>query len=223
MDDTRTQDLLERKDFRFEFKADDDGTIEGYGSIFGNEDLGGDVVESGAFAETLKERKPRLLWQHDTRQPIGAWTELKEDKKGLRVRGRLALGTQQGREAHELVKMEALEGLSIGYGIRPGGFEYDTDSHVRRLKSLDLWEVSLVTFPMNELAGIDTVKARLSRGEQVSKRDLERILRDAGFSRDQSRAICAKGFDGLAARDADGSSEVVKAFQDSLKRIISNA
>lgn len=124
--------------------------IEGYASLFGIPDQGGDVVAPGAYAASLKTmaaqgRRVRMLWQHDPAQPIGIWDEVNEDARGLRVKGRLLDGVARGREAAALITAGAIEGLSIGYRtIRA----HKTDAGQRLLTQLDLWEVSLVTFPM---------------------------------------------------------------------------
>ena len=131
----------------------EDGTgpvIEGYASLFGAPDRGGDVVAPGAYAASLKAmtaegRRVRMLWQHDPAQPIGIWDEVVEDARGLRVKGRLLDCVAQGREAAALIAAGAIEGLSIGYRtIRSA----KTEKGQRLLTELDLWEVSLVTFPM---------------------------------------------------------------------------
>ena len=131
----------------------EDGTgpvIEGYASLFGAPDRGGDVVAPGAYAASLKAmtaegRRVRMLWQHDPAQPIGIWDEVVEDARGLRVKGRLLDGVTRGREAAALIAAGAIEGLSIGYRtIRAT----TTDKGHRLLTELELWEVSLVTFPM---------------------------------------------------------------------------
>ncbi len=158
-----------------------------------------------------------MLWQHDWEQPIGVYTEAHEDDHGLFVRGQLALNTQKGREAHELLTMKALEGLSIGFAtIRD---EIDRSTGVRTLKELDLWEVSPVTFPMNERAAVTSVKARISRGELVSKRELECLLRDAGLSKHDAQALIATGYDGLRLRDADDDidADAIKRAMEALK------
>lgn len=187
----------------FELKElKEDGSFSGYGSIFGNVDLGDDIVEKGAFARSLKEHKaaksmPKLLWQHDTRQPIGIYTEMVEDEKGLYVEGQLALKTVQGAEAYELLKMGALGGLSIGYRVKT--YEYDTETYIRKLTDVDLWECSLVTFAMNPEAQVSGVK-----GAELTEREFEQILtRDAGFSRSQAIVIINDGFKSLkTTRDA---------------------
>jgi HK97 family phage prohead protease len=136
--------------------ADEAGVFTGYASIFGNVDQHGDVVVPGAFRKSLSERGNvvPLLWQHDTTEPVGV-IELVEDSKGLRVvRGEINLETAQGREAYALLKQGAIKGLSIGYQVVQDGWQ----GKVRQLKELKLMEVSLVTFPANELAGVTAIK-----------------------------------------------------------------
>ena len=128
----------------------DNAVIEGYASLFGQADQGGDVVEKGAYARSIKAlagdgRKVKMLWQHDPAQPIGVWDEVREDARGLWVKGRLLETTQKGREAMALIAAGAIDGLSIGYRAVKAG---RNDKGQRLLKELELWEVSLVTFPM---------------------------------------------------------------------------
>ena len=122
------------------------GRFEGYATLFDLPDEQGDRVAPGAFARSLAQRQTpvKLLWQHEPTQPIGVWESLTEDSKGLRVQGRLVLGTQLGSEAAALLAAGALDGLSIGYRVR----EAEQLPQGRRLLDLDLWEISLVTFPM---------------------------------------------------------------------------
>lgn len=126
-----------------------DGEFEGYASLFGQPDLGRDMVMPGAFAASLARRGARgvrMLWQHDPAEPIGAWLDLAEDARGLKVRGRLNLGVRRARDVHALMREGALDGLSIGFRVERAA--PDRVSGLRRLERLDLWEVSLVTFPM---------------------------------------------------------------------------
>ncbi|WP_333713730.1 HK97 family phage prohead protease [Yoonia sp.] len=124
-----------------------DGTvISGYASLFGAPDQGGDIVERGAYAASLaKGRGVKMLWQHDPAQPIGVWDEVREDAKGLWVKGRLLTDVAKGREAASLIAAKAIDGLSIGYRTLKARKD---DAGQRRLTELELWEVSLVTFPM---------------------------------------------------------------------------
>ena len=141
-----------------EIKADAEArTIEGMGSMFHNIDGGNDIVLPGAFSKSLQSRKPRMLWQHKTDHVIGVWDEMKETGEGLFMKGRI-LKTQLGNDAYELVKEGAITGLSIGYGVKSSSMDRKTG--VRQLKELDLHEVSIVTFPMNELATITRVKSK---------------------------------------------------------------
>jgi HK97 family phage prohead protease len=196
---------IEKKHLRVaaEIKASPEGVIEGYGSVFGNVDSYGDIVVAGAFAQTLKgDRAPAMLWQHNPDEPIGVWTEVREDKRGLVVKGQLALGTQRGREALELIKMGALSGLSIGYSTVKSSF--DEQSGIRSLLELDLWEVSPVTFPANEAARITSAKS--AEGIKTI-RDFENFLREQGFSRGAAAAIALHGFKATQGEPAAGSDE----------------
>ena len=171
----------------------DDGTIEGYGSVFGVRDAYDDVIAPGAYAQSLKAHKaegtmPAMLWQHDASVPIGVWLEMVEDAKGLRIKGRLALETVKGAEAYALLKMGALNGLSIGFVSKQ--WTYDRETDVRTLTEVELWEVSLVTFPANEAARITGVKAADLAGIKTI-RQAETALRDAGFSADAAKALIA--------------------------------
>lgn len=169
--------------------------FEGHGSIFGNVDLGGDIVMPGAFKRSLAQHKkagtlPQMFWMHRMDQVPGRWLEMEEDAKGLYVKGELA-DTPLGNEMRTLLKMKAVRGQSIGY--RTIDMDYDKDGN-RLLKEIDLWEVSLVSLAMNPLARVEGVKSRLSAaGEYVpTQREFERLLRDAGCSRKLAEAMAAK-------------------------------
>jgi HK97 family phage prohead protease len=154
-----------------------EGTIEGYASYFGGEpDSYGDIIAQGAYSKTLAQHAqegslPVMLCGHDMREPIGRWTDAKEDGRGLFVRGKLNLETDAGKRAHSHVKAGDVRGLSIGYSIYPDGYTYNDDG-TRTLKAIDLREISLVTIPAQRRAGITAVKSFSSRAE------LESILRD---------------------------------------------
>lgn len=131
--------------------------IEGYASLFNKSDRSGDVVEPGAYAKTLKEladscRTVKMLWQHDANEPIGVWDEVLEDDRGLFVRGRLLPEVGRAREAAALIEAGAIDGLSIGYRTRKA---IRNGKGQRLLSELELWEVSLVTFPMLPEARVD--------------------------------------------------------------------
>lgn len=166
------------------------GAFSGYGSVYGNVDDGGDIMLQNSFEKSLsdwqsKGRMPALLWQHDQRQPIGAYQKMTETHQGLYVEGTLALKTQKGQEAYELLKMKALSGLSIGYAVKDADFNSKTG--VQTIKQADLYEVSLVTFPMNDQARVASVKNIQEISDLTSA---ERYLRDAGgLSRREAKAF----------------------------------
>ncbi|WP_243267703.1 HK97 family phage prohead protease [Sulfitobacter sp. DSM 110093] len=143
---------LEHKFAKLGRVAEVDGGVEisGYASLFGAADQGGDLVEAGAYAACLTRAKSagrsiKMLWQHDPAQPIGVWDEVREDKRGLWVKGRLLSSVARGREAAALIEAGAIDGLSIGYRTVKAG---KNTKGQRLLSELELWEVSLVTFPM---------------------------------------------------------------------------
>lgn len=177
-----------------------DGSFSGYASLFGKVDLAKDVVERGAFAASLAKRGAagiRMLFQHDPAEPIGVWTEIREDARGLFVRGRLAGDVGRAREVLSLMRGKALDGLSIGF--RTVRAKADAAKGVRRILEADLWEISVVTFPMLPEARVAQVKGRLP-----TTREFERWLtRDAGLTRGEARMVIAKGFASLTReRDA---------------------
>ncbi|UAK25858.1 HK97 family phage prohead protease [Sphingomonas nostoxanthinifaciens] len=172
----------------------DDGTFEGYGSVFGNVDSYGEVVEPGAFTASLvdarrKGRSIKLLWQHDPAQPIGTWDDLAEDSKGLYVKGRLLKDTvPQAASAYALLKGGALDGLSIGYRVVEAAPHADKQG-ILSLKKLDLKEVSLVTFAANDRARVDSVKHQIAAGGMPTVREFEDALRELGFTRSKAEAL----------------------------------
>lgn len=154
------------------------GTFSGYASVFGEVDLGRDVIERGAFQRSLQERGAagiRMLFQHDPAQPIGAWRTIREDERGLYVEGVLAPDVARAKEVHSLMKTGALDGLSIGFQtVRAGKAGRDG---VRRILEADLWEISVVTFPMLPSARVSDVKhARFFRDRET---ELVRTMRRA--------------------------------------------
>jgi hypothetical protein len=179
---------LEHKFARFgEAVTVEGGTeISGYASLFGAADQGGDVVERGAYAASLEAvkaagRNIKMLWQHDPAQPIGVWDEVREDDKGLWVKGRLLDSVAKGREAASLIAAGAIDGLSIGY--RTVRSAKNTKGQ-RLLSELELWEVSLVTFPMLPSARV------ASKGDFVAIGD---VLREMAAAFDGARAELARG------------------------------
>lgn len=191
--------------------------FSGYGSVFGNVDLGGDVVIKGAFTETLAEHKeagtlPQMFWMHDMGQVPGQWSKMTEDDHGLAVEGHL-LPTTLGKDLKILMQNKAVRGLSIGFNIK----DYDySDAGIRLLKSVNLVETSLVSLAMNPLAKVEAMKARLSaNGEYVQRpREFERFLRDSGYSRTTATQITAKVF---SLRDADDEDDELLDLLSSIK------
>ncbi|SJZ65431.1 HK97 family phage prohead protease [Consotaella salsifontis] len=125
------------------------GVVRGYASLFGRTDMAGDRIERGAFLASLARRGAagvRMLWQHDPAQPIGRWTALREDANGLFVEGRLAMASGRAREVAALIAAKAVDGLSIGFRTRRA--RRSTGETKRVLTEIDLWEISVVTFPM---------------------------------------------------------------------------
>ncbi len=136
------------------------GHFEGYASVFNRQDIGRDVVMPGAFRRSLAERGAsgiRMLWQHDPAQPIGTWLTIHEDARGLKVKGRLAVEAGRAREVLALMKAGAVDGLSIGF--RAVDTRRDRATGIRRLTRIELWEISIVTFPMLPEARISAVKS----------------------------------------------------------------
>lgn len=141
------------------------GHFEGYASVFNMVDRGNDLILPGAFRHSLAERGSggvKVLWQHDPKEPIGVLDTLKEDAHGLYLQGRLMLDVARAREALQLLASGALDGLSIGFHTLKSD---QRDDGVRVLRAVDLWEISLVTFPMNEQARISNFKSRTSAHE----------------------------------------------------------
>ena len=201
-----------------EFRAvSDSGDVEGYGSVFNNEDSYGDIVAPGAFKTSILEHKaagtmPALLYQHHSDEPVGVWTDMVEDEKGLLCTGKLLLETQRGRETHAMLKAKAISGLSIGFVARK--WEWDNEERQRTVTEIDLWEVSFVTFPANQSARLTDVK---STSKIETERDLERVLRDAGYSRrEATAAVAAVKSSILSQRDAVDDMESLKASAQAL-------
>lgn len=206
-------------DAALELKAvNDDGYFAGYGSVFSNVDAYRDVIAPGAFKNSLaawqtKGRLPPLLWQHDQAQPIGVYTAMSEDTRGLRVEGRLLKDeVRQAGEAYALMKAGALSGLSIGFITKAD--TWDTAKKTRSLQEIDLHECSLVTIPANGEARVTMVKS----AEAITTiREFEGMLREAGFSHARAKAIALKGF--KAADEADTEAEAIDALQALLRRM----
>jgi len=207
---------LKQKDFLFNIKeVGEDGTFSGYGSVFGVVDSYQEIVSKGAFASSLKSHKekgtmPAMLWQHNSAEPLGVFTSMEEDDIGLKLSGQIAMKTQRGAEAYELMKLKAISGLSIGFV--PKSEEFDRKSGITTLTEVDLWETSLVTFPANDEARVQNVKS-IENLENL--RDVEAYLRESGLSKRESQAVISriKGFalsDSRADKDMAVLSEAIK-------------
>jgi uncharacterized protein len=213
---------LESKFTPLDLKSIDDlGTFEGYASLFNREDLGRDVILPGAFRDSLDERGPagiKMLFQHDPNQPIGIWDQIREDARGLFVRGRLMPEVARAREVLALMKAGALDGLSIGF--KPVTARRDIKSGIRKLLKVDLWEISIVTFPMLPGARVAAVKTRPFASRTPTEREFERWLtQDAGLSRTEARALMRAGLKGLTAtRDAGDDPQSMRALAGTIAR-----
>lgn len=200
----------------------DDGVIEGYASAFGVVDSYNEVVEPGAFTASLvdakrKGRSIKMLWQHDSWQPIGVWDDLAEDAKGLYVKGRILKdASRSASEAYGLLKGGALDELSIGYRTLQTA-PHDDKQGVLRLLKLELREVSLVTFgALGRAARVTDVKSILDGGELPTVRQFEEYLRDAGFPKSLAAAIAAKATPHLRGEpeaQADDALAFLKALR----------
>lgn len=182
-----------------ELKALQSREFEGHGSVFNNIDLGGDIVMPGAFKRSLAQHRksgnlPQMFWMHDPSRVPGKWLDMSEDERGLSVKGVLA-ETELGKEIHTLLKMDAVRGLSIGYIAKDQDFDDDGN---RLIKEAELWEVSVVSLPMNPLAQVSGVKSQTSvDGAYVpSPREMEKEFRRMGCSKQVSRKLIAKIYDG---------------------------
>lgn len=185
---------------------EEDGTFDGYASVFGNTDSYGDVIEKGAFKKTIKENPtPPILWQHDTTQPIGVTQSMKEDDYGLYVVGKLVLDVQKAVEAYALMKAKAMKGLSIGFSLLK--WMVDKDQQTRRLKEVKLWEWSPVTFPANTLANVANVRSLMASLE--------------GTRCEELRAI-AEAYKGLTTMDGVKPEDIVTLSAGMLDLLVSD-
>lgn len=219
---------MARKYIDVPFEKEDvqeNGIFKGYGSTFGGKpDSYGDIIAPGAFSETLLKNGRggmgvSMLWQHKSDEPIGVWTALSEDRRGLKLEGKLEIDSEFGKRIHGLMKMGALKGLSIGFDmprdkngkVDPSTYEIDSKKNTRLLKRINLWEVSPVTFPANTRARITGVK---SIEEAKTEREMERILRDSGLSKSDAvylASLCKSGLRDSGA--GNGISELLNVVQ----------
>ncbi len=208
---------MNKKDLSFEIKAvSDDGLFSGYASVFDNVDSYGDIVRKGAFVESIGEweakgKMPPILWNHDPSDPIGIYTKMQEDDKGLYVEGKLLIDdVPRARQTHALMKAGVIDGLSIGYRVKE--YLYNVDEEVTDLIKLSLREVSIVTFPANPETRIEAVKSRLDAGELPTLPEFEKFLREAGFSKSQATAIAGHGLRKLLSDSAPEAKSIQNAL-----------
>lgn len=211
------------KEFTLDVKAvADDGTFEGYASTFGGPpDSYGDIISPGAFAESLvKHRRegtmPLMLFGHAHNDlPLGNWTDLSEDGKGLFGRGAVDLEDPFGARVHRALKQKRVRGLSIGFETKKSHPD-DKRPGVRFLDEIDLWEVSVVNFPANRRSLVQSVKTILDGGNVPTVREFEEFLRDAGFSKSLATAIAGKATPHLRG-DPEAKANDVISFLEKLR------
>ncbi len=207
------------------------GVFEGYASVFDMTDAVHDRIAPGAFSKSLQEfrtehRLPPLLWQHDIREPLGAWRDMHEDNHGLFVKGELFINDiPRAKEAWKLLRENVVTGLSIGYRTRESHF--DEKSGVRILTDIALLEVSMVTFPANDAARILRVKSAFAAGGVPTEREFEAFLREAGLSRKQAKGLLSFGYKSLLPREAAASGDdddlhAITALTETLRRLAGN-
>lgn len=190
------------------------GQFSGYASVFGQVDMGNDIVARGAFAKCLRKHKSsqiRMLFQHNPDEPIGIWREIREDAKGLFVSGTISSKTTRGRELIELMHQGAIDGLSIGF--KTVRSNKNKSSGLRTILEAELWEISIVTFPMQEDARVLAIKNAHTGRERPTIRQFEYWLtRDVGLSRSEAKTVISKGFTQLTGtRDAANSKQAMLA------------
>lgn len=216
-------------DFPFEVKAEDiseDGTFKGYGSLFvKNPDAHGDIIAPGAFTKTLSQGGRNktgiaMLWQHRSDQIPGVWQSLTEDSKGLATAGKLAVKTRLGSDVYEIMKLAAelkTFNMSMSIGYDPIEYEIDEKKKIRTLKEINLWEISIVTFPARLGATITQVK---SIEDAKTERELEEVLRESGLSKSAALYVVKLCKPSLR-ESADGivGPELLSGILDSLKEV----
>lgn len=220
-------DAMRTKAFAFQVKATgDSGEIEGYVSVFGVRDSYNEVVMPGAFADSLAKHrregtKPLMLWQHRTDEPIGVWNELSDDGKGLNGKGQLLKGVRRADEALIMLKAGAIQGMSIGY--REIDVEPAEGGGPRKLIKLDLLEASIVSFPANRRARVDSVKGegriaefaqRLRDGDPPSVKEFEDILREAGVPKAMALQIASVGYAKAVRSESEGVEAILKSLTE---------
>ncbi|CAM0623509.1 HK97 family phage prohead protease [Acinetobacter baumannii] len=205
----------------------EDGFFSGYLAVFNNIDSHGDVIRKGAFLKTIEEwnskgKYPAIFWNHDPDEPIGVFTLMREDEKGLYVEGRLLISDiVRAKSTYALMKVKAIDGMSIGYITIQA--THDPQTMIRELLELELVEGSIVAFPSNPNSLISSVKSKLQDGELPSLPEFEKFLRESGFSKTQATVIASKGLRHLLS-ESEGENEKAKSISNALNilRGISN-
>lgn len=201
----------------------DAGQFSGYGSVFGVVDSYGEIVAPGAFKQSLSDlqksgRALPILWQHDSYTPIGSWSGLTEDDKGLFGDGDLWLDdAPNAKIAYRGMKAKAITGLSIGYYVLSS--DYNEKTGLRTLNELDLVEISIVTNPANGDARVEAVKSVIAHGGMPSISEFEKILRDVGFSKSVATRIASRGYKDVLQSDSGSEASDANRLLDSLKSI----
>lgn len=214
--------MMLSKVFNLQIKTTDERKFSGYASTFGNKDRVGDIVMPGAFSKSLEKHKssgsmPSLLLHHDTKRPIGVWESMLEDSKGLHGEARLTAGVRDADEAYALLKDGALHSLSIGYMIV--NEEYSKSDEANLLNEVDLRETSLVTIPANAEAVITAVK---DADGVPNIRELEHVLRDAGLSRRDAKALLSKGIKAITPIADDDNAALISELRSMTNSILGN-
>lgn len=205
---------MEYKFFSCDVKQEGEGQISGYGSVFDSVDEGNDLIVKGAFDKSLASgRHPKMLWQHSQENIIGVWNSVKVDDHGLKLKGTILQDVAKGAEALTLLKAGALDGLSIGY--RTKDYAVDAKTRIRSLKEVDLFEISLVTFPMNTEATVTDVK------QLQSPREVEQLLRKAGVPVSFAKLLALHGYEEAIRRLGDHCDDDDEAkAQAAIKRLL---
>jgi HK97 family phage prohead protease len=221
---------VERRDFNLKIKSlDDAGTFVGMGAVYNNVDLGGDLIEPGAFTRTLSAgKKFPVLWQHKTDEPIG-FCQITDTREGLQVNGTLELSDPTARKAFTFMKAGVIKGLSIGYDTIQATYDGD----VRHLTELKLWEISCVTFPMNESAVVTGVKSLTDADRAKHMKAIDSHRKTIDRSQRAIREHLKAMFDGLDDEDDtnlpddpalfEGDEEMNKAFLVELQKLAEQA
>ena len=218
--------FCELKEFKMAGDANSTmGQFSGYASVFNSIDLGGDQIKRGAYSKTLNEWSskglmPQMLFYHSMDEIIGEWTKMEENEHGLYVEGRLWVKGDERIEtavkALNVLKSNSVKGLSIGYRVRDEEIQEFAGGRIRVLKDIDLLEVSIAPWAMEPKASVTAVKSLIGEaGQLLSKREVEKALRDAGLSTRQAKAFIASGYDSVS-RDEEQLDDILASIDQFL-------